>query len=281
MGFRFRKSASFGPLRINFSKSGVGYSVGGKGFRVTKKAGGGVRTTASIPGTGISYVTDHGSKKKSASSQGSGTCSNANSGTSGKKPFYQRPWFVAVVIIVLLSTMGSACSGDDTDLPDDATSQQEETALSAEDDTTQEEQTTQPSETDTSETPEDAEETSAENSMESPETAPPKDSATPDSAVKEQNTSNESNAQQETTSTAAPATPSTSTPVSQPVAQPDSETEPQTSSQEGAYVGSIDSDKYHDPGCRWAKKILPENEIWFESKEAAQAAGYLPCGTCQ
>lgn len=80
MGFRFRKSASFGPLRINFSKSGVGYSVGGKGFRVTKKAGGGVRTTASIPGTGISYVTDHGSKKKSASSQGSGTCSNANSG---------------------------------------------------------------------------------------------------------------------------------------------------------------------------------------------------------
>lgn len=108
MGFRFRKSASFGPLRINFSKSGVGYSVGGKGFRVTKKAGGGVRTTASIPGTGISYVTDHGSKKKSASSQGSGTCSNANSGTSGKKPFYQRPWFVAVVIIVLLSTMGSA-----------------------------------------------------------------------------------------------------------------------------------------------------------------------------
>lgn len=281
MGFRFRKSASFGPLRINFSKSGVGYSVGGKGFRVTKKAGGGVRTTASIPGTGISYVTDHGSKKKSASSQGSGTCSNANSGTSGKKPFYQRPWFVAVVIIVLLSTMGSACSGDDTDLPDDATSQQEETALSAEDDTTQEEQTTQPSETDTSETPEDAEETSAENSMESPETATPKDSATPDSAVKEQNTSNESNAQQETTSTAAPATPSTSTPVSQSVAQPDSETEPQTSSQEGAYVGSIDSDKYHDPGCRWAKKILPENEIWFESKEAAQAAGYLPCGTCQ
>ena len=281
MGFRFRKSASFGPLRINFSKSGVGYSVGGKGFRVTKKAGGGVRTTASIPGTGISYVTDHGSKKKSASSQGSGTCSNANSGTSGKKPFYQRPWFVAVVIIVLLSTMGSACSGDDTDLPDDATSQQEETALSAEDDTTQEEQTTQPSETDTSETPEDAEETSAENSMESPETATPKDSATPDSAVKEQNTSNESNAQQETTSTAAPATPSTSTPVSQPVAQPDSETEPQTSSQEGAYVCSIDSDKYHDPGCRWAKKILPENEIWFESKEAAQAAGYLPCGTCQ
>lgn len=58
MGFRFRKSISLGPVRINLSKSGVGYSVGGKGLRVTKKAKGGVRATASIPGTGISYVKD-------------------------------------------------------------------------------------------------------------------------------------------------------------------------------------------------------------------------------
>ena len=65
MGFRFRKSVNFGPLRINFSKSGIGYSIGGKGFRFTKKANGGTRTTASIPGTGISYVKDYGSAKKS------------------------------------------------------------------------------------------------------------------------------------------------------------------------------------------------------------------------
>ncbi|MFR8331189.1 MAG: DUF4236 domain-containing protein [Oscillospiraceae bacterium] len=39
MGFRFRKNINFGPMRLNFSKSGVGYSVGGKGFRVTKKPG--------------------------------------------------------------------------------------------------------------------------------------------------------------------------------------------------------------------------------------------------
>lgn len=58
MGLRFRKSKSFGPFRVNISKSGIGYSVGGKGFRYTKKAGGGTRTTASIPGTGISYVTE-------------------------------------------------------------------------------------------------------------------------------------------------------------------------------------------------------------------------------
>lgn len=67
MGFRFRKSVKAGPFRINFSKSGVGYSFGGKGARVTKKAGGGTRTTLSLPGTGLSYVTESGSKKKTAS----------------------------------------------------------------------------------------------------------------------------------------------------------------------------------------------------------------------
>lgn len=64
MGFRFRKSISLGPLRLNFSKSGVGYSFGGKGFRVAKTATGRTRTTASIPGTGVSYVKETGAKKK-------------------------------------------------------------------------------------------------------------------------------------------------------------------------------------------------------------------------
>lgn len=64
MGFRFRKSIKAGPIRINLSKSGVGYSVGTKGFRYTKKAGGGTRTTASIPGTGISYVKESSAKKE-------------------------------------------------------------------------------------------------------------------------------------------------------------------------------------------------------------------------
>ena len=71
MGFRIKKSIKAGPVRVNFSKSGVGYSVGGKGFRVTKKANGGVRTTASIPGTGISYVSESGSGKKKAAANNS------------------------------------------------------------------------------------------------------------------------------------------------------------------------------------------------------------------
>lgn len=70
MGFRFRKSLNFGPFRINFSKSGIGYSFGGKGFRVTKTADGRTRSTASIPGTGISYVKETPSKRKRSSRGG-------------------------------------------------------------------------------------------------------------------------------------------------------------------------------------------------------------------
>lgn len=33
MGWYFRRSVKFGPLRLNFSKSGIGYSVGVKGLR--------------------------------------------------------------------------------------------------------------------------------------------------------------------------------------------------------------------------------------------------------
>lgn len=65
MGLRFRKSIKLGGLRINFSKSGIGYSFGGKGARITKMANGRTRTTLSVPGTGISYVSESSSKKKS------------------------------------------------------------------------------------------------------------------------------------------------------------------------------------------------------------------------
>lgn len=56
MGIRFRKSIKLGGARINASKSGIGYSYGTKGYRVTKTAKGTTRTTTSIPGTGISHV---------------------------------------------------------------------------------------------------------------------------------------------------------------------------------------------------------------------------------
>lgn len=70
MGFRYRKSINLsGGFRINLSKSGVGYSWGVKGYRVTKTAKGTTQRTASIPGTGISYVTETSGKPASAPPQ--------------------------------------------------------------------------------------------------------------------------------------------------------------------------------------------------------------------
>lgn len=61
MGFRYRKSINLGGgFRINLSKSGVGYSWGTKGYRVTRTARGTTRRTYSIPGTGLSYTQESG-----------------------------------------------------------------------------------------------------------------------------------------------------------------------------------------------------------------------------
>jgi len=70
MGFRLRKSIKlFGGIKLNLSKSGVGISAGVKGARVSIGPRG-TRTTLSVPGTGMSYVSEKGRKKTiSASNQ--------------------------------------------------------------------------------------------------------------------------------------------------------------------------------------------------------------------
>jgi hypothetical protein len=67
MGFSYRKSVKMGPFRVTASKSGVSYSVGVKGARVTKRANGRVQTTLSVPGTGLRYTSTTGARKKPAS----------------------------------------------------------------------------------------------------------------------------------------------------------------------------------------------------------------------
>ena len=62
MGMRFRKSFGGKHFRVTLSKSGVGYSGGVKGARITRTASGRTRKTASIPGSGISYTTESGAR---------------------------------------------------------------------------------------------------------------------------------------------------------------------------------------------------------------------------
>lgn len=89
MGFRFRKSVNIGPVRFTASKSGISASAGVKGLRVTKTARGRSRVTASVPGTGVSYVKETGGGKQM------------------KKPFYKRWWFIALGVLLVLGAIGS------------------------------------------------------------------------------------------------------------------------------------------------------------------------------
>jgi tetratricopeptide (TPR) repeat protein len=55
MGFRFYRSIGLGKfLRLNISKSGIGFSVGISGLRVSKGPGG-TYFTVDLPGSGLSY----------------------------------------------------------------------------------------------------------------------------------------------------------------------------------------------------------------------------------
>ena len=56
MGLIFKKSIKVGPLKINFSKSGVGYSIGNKKVRHTRTATGKTYNTINL-GNGLSYRT--------------------------------------------------------------------------------------------------------------------------------------------------------------------------------------------------------------------------------
>ena len=63
MGMRFRRSTKIGPFRINASKSGVGWSVGGKSVRYTQKANGGTRVTVNTPVKGVYATKDFSAKQ--------------------------------------------------------------------------------------------------------------------------------------------------------------------------------------------------------------------------
>lgn len=44
----------------------------------------------------------------------------------------------------------------------------------------------------------------------------------------------------------------------------------------GKFVGSVNSDLFHDPSCSSSKRIKDSNQVWFESVEDAEKSGYSP-----
>jgi hypothetical protein len=49
----------------------------------------------------------------------------------------------------------------------------------------------------------------------------------------------------------------------------------------GQVVASKTGAKYYLPWCATAKRIKPENQVWFASQDAAKAAGYEPAANCK
>lgn len=48
--------------------------------------------------------------------------------------------------------------------------------------------------------------------------------------------------------------------------------------QQGMFMASKSSDKYHWPWCTYAQKIKEANRIWFASEAEAKSSDYSPCG---
>jgi hypothetical protein len=70
MGWSYRRSIRIGPARINVGSRGVGYSIGGKGFRTGVRSDGRRYTRVTVPGSGFSYTTASSGPMGAAASHG-------------------------------------------------------------------------------------------------------------------------------------------------------------------------------------------------------------------
>jgi len=59
-----------------------------------------------------------------------------------------------------------------------------------------------------------------------------------------------------------------------------SNSKPQPQKLDTRVVVSKNSDKYHYSWCSGGKRIKPENQIWFNSAQEAEAKGYVLAGNC-
>lgn len=57
--------------------------------------------------------------------------------------------------------------------------------------------------------------------------------------------------------------------------------QPASQSAERRYVASKNGKMYYPLGCSGAKRIKPENEVWFATREDAEKSGYALSSTCK
>ena len=73
MGVRYRKSIKIGKgMKLNFGKKGASMSFGTKGLHYTINTSGRRTSSVGIPGTGASFVSSSGGRKRSSKRKSSG-----------------------------------------------------------------------------------------------------------------------------------------------------------------------------------------------------------------
>ncbi len=111
MGFRFRKTIRILPgLRLNISKSGLSTSIGGKGATLNLGPRG-ARGTVGIPGTGLSYSTMLGGRRK----RGSGNAPPGAASTSGAGGL---GCLLLLIGLVALAVLGRCAAAPDVRAPE-------------------------------------------------------------------------------------------------------------------------------------------------------------------
>lgn len=260
-------------VRLNLGKKSASLSFGGKGARYTVSSTGRKTATVGIPGTGLYYSETVSATQRRKDDKNM----PAEQGKPRRnKPFYQK-WWVWVLVVVLIVV--GATSGNDAAEPDasaDASADAAQIEESQQDDAS-------------------SGQVSASPSMEAPDSESAKLDEQP---AKTPEQSTEPEMQEKPVEAEAPKqetqqgqiSPATAEPEPKPEPEPEPEPEPPAatkpqpsggSQSPSNYVASMESDKYHKLSCRFSKKILEENRIYFPTKDAAASAGYVPCGTCK
>ena len=278
MGLRFRKSIKMGPVRVNFSKSGVGYSVGGPGFRATKKAGGGYRTTASIPGTGISYVKDY-SEKKNTTSTGGDTMPNKSSG--GKKPGKGKLVAGGLAALCVVGAIAGG-GGDKEDKTPDA-SVQASTSISVPADSTSAQLPGGAEISDASAAGDGSAPASSAGAASEPEPGKTQQPAAEPEPAKDPEPVAEPEPVKEPEPQPDPAPaapPAASSQPSEPPAAKEPEPEPAPEPVAQTYVGNSNTMKFHKPNCSSVEDIAADNKVTLDSRDSAISKGYQPCKRC-
>ena len=49
----------------------------------------------------------------------------------------------------------------------------------------------------------------------------------------------------------------------------------------GNFIASRDREPFHTLNCSWAKKISPENAVYYNTRDEAVKDGHRPCKVCR